>query len=52
MEYERRVSFSNLEMEAAALGMKKLDKDQVVYIRVNDKNMAKNASGEVMVAEN
>ncbi len=52
MEYERRVSYSNLEMEAAALGMKKLDKDQVVYIRVNDKNTAKNASGEVMVAEN
>ena len=52
MEYERRVSYSNLEMEAAALGMKKLDKDQVVYIRVNDKNMAKNASGEIMIAEN
>lgn len=52
MEYERRVSYANLEMEAAALGMKKLDKDQVVYIRVSDKNMAKNAAGETMVAEN
>lgn len=52
MEYERRVSYSNLEMEAAALGMKKLDKDQVVYVRVNDKNMAKNADGQTMVAEN
>ena len=52
MEYERRVSYSNLEMEAAALGMKKLDKDQVVYIRVSDKNVAKNADGQTMVAEN
>ena len=52
MEYERRVSYSNLEMEAAALGMKKLDKDQVVYIRLSDKNISKNASGEVMITEN
>ncbi len=50
MEYESRVSYANLEMEALALGMKKLDKDQVVYIRVNDQCVAKNASGETMVA--
>ncbi len=50
MEYENRISFINLEAAATELGMKKLDRDQVVYIRVNNKNTARNADGEVMVA--
>lgn len=51
MEYESRISYANLEQEATALGMKKLDKSQVVYIRVHDQNMAKDADGRVMVAQ-
>ena len=52
MEYESRVSYANLEQSAASLGMKKLDKDQVVYIKVNDKVKAINSNGETMVANN
>ena len=52
MEYEEKVSFANLEMEAAALGMKKPDKNQIKYIRVNQNSLAKNANGETMVAQN
>ena len=51
MEYENRVSYTNLEAEATALGMKKLDKNQVVYIRVNDKSMAKTGDGKTIVAK-
>ncbi len=47
VEYERRISYSNVELEAAKLGMSKMDKDQVVYIRVNDKNSAVLENGEV-----
>ncbi len=52
MEYESRVSYANLEKSAASLGMKKLDKDQVVYIKVNEKVKAINSNGETMVANN
>ncbi len=51
VEFERKISFSNIELEAAELGMKKMSKDQVVYIRVNDKNAAKLADGEVVEAD-
>ncbi|MBE6728819.1 MAG: hypothetical protein E7568_01125 [Ruminococcaceae bacterium] len=50
MEYENRISYVNLEAEATALGMRKLDKNQVVYVRVNDKNMAKTADGKILLA--
>lgn len=50
MEYENRISYINLEAEATELGMKKMDKDQVVYVRVNNKNTARNANGEILVA--
>lgn len=50
MEYENRISYVNLEAEATALGMRKLNKNQVVYVRVNDKNMAKNSKGEILLA--
>ena len=36
VEFERRISYSNIELEATELGMKKKDKSQVKYIRVND----------------
>lgn len=50
MEYENRISYINLEAEATELGMRKLDQSQVVYIRVNDKNMAKTGDGEIIVS--
>ena len=40
VELERRISYSNIETEAAELGMQKMEKDQVKYIRVNDTNTA------------
>ena len=40
VELERRISYSNIELQATELGMTKRSKDQVKYIRVNDKNAA------------
>lgn len=51
MEYERRISFANLETKAAEMGMKKPSKEDVVYIRVNNKNAAETADGKVITAE-
>ena len=51
MELERRISFSNLEVEALALGMKKPSKDDVTYIRVNNTNAARTADGTLLTAE-
>lgn len=51
VELERRLSFSNIEIEAAQLGMHKMDKSQVKYIRVNEKNTAETDSGTV-ISEN
>lgn len=45
VEMQRRISYSNLELEAVELGMKKPGKNDVKYIRVNDKNAAKTADG-------
>ena len=45
MEMERRISYANLELEAMQLGMSKPDKDDVKYIRVNDKNAAVTSDG-------
>ena len=45
VELERRLSYSNIEVEAAQLGMHKMDKSQVKYIRVNDKNTAETNEG-------
>ena len=49
VELERLVSYSNVEIEAAEIGMQKMDKDQVEYIRVNDQNTAVNKDGETIV---
>ena len=48
VELQRKISYMNLEVEAMNLGMKKPSKDDVRYIRVNDTDIAKNASGEVL----
>ena len=48
VEYENIISYQNLEKAATSLGMKKMDKSQVVYIRVNDLDVAKTGSGELI----
>ena len=52
VELERIISYSNIEVEAAEIGMQKMDKSQVKYIRVNDKNTAVTKDGEVVVSNN
>ena len=51
VELQRRISYSNLELEAVQLGMKKPSKDDVTYIKVNDKNAAKTKDGTIVVSE-
>lgn len=51
VEYEQIVSYGNLENAAHDLGMKKMDKSQVVYIRVNDTDAAKNSDGMLIDAD-
>lgn len=46
VEMQRRISFSNLELQAVELGMKKPSKESVKYIVVNDENAAKTENGE------
>ncbi len=48
VELQRRISYANLEYEAMQLGMKKPDKDDVTYIKVNDSNVAKNSNGDLL----
>lgn len=48
VELERVISYSNIEFEAAEIGMQKMDKDQVKYIRVNDKNTAVTKDGVIV----
>ncbi len=50
MQMSNRISYANLELEAVKLGMKKPTKENVTYIRVNDKNAAVNSKGEFMRA--
>lgn len=52
VELERLISYSNIEVEAAEIGMQKMDKSQVKYIRVNDKNTAITQDGETVVSKN
>ncbi len=51
VEMQRRISYSNLELEATQLGMRKMEKSNVKYIRVNDKDKAVTANGETVTAE-
>lgn len=52
VEFERVISYSNIELEAAEIGMQKMDKNQVKYIRVNDKNTAVTKDGETVSGSN
>ena len=51
VEMQRRISYSNLELEALQLGMQKPDKEDITYIRVNDVNAAETADGTVLLEE-
>ncbi len=48
VEMQRRISYANLELEAVSMGMKKPEKENVTYIRVNDTNAAVTADGELV----
>lgn len=52
MEFEQMMSYRNIEEAAKALGMRKMDKSQIVYIRVNDTNKAIDSNGNVLTADN
>ena len=52
VELERVISYSNIELEATEIGMQKMDKNQVKYIRVNDKNTAVTKDGELVTSTN
>ena len=45
VKLQQRIAYGNLELEAAQLGMCKPEKDDVIYIRVNDKDAAQTADG-------
>lgn len=51
VEMQKKISYANLELEATQLGMRKLEKENVTYIRVNDKDAAKTADGDIVTAE-
>ncbi|MGN0492705.1 MAG: hypothetical protein ACI4F7_03570 [Acutalibacteraceae bacterium] len=51
VELQSRISYSNLELEATQLGMRKMEKSNVKYIRVNDKDKAVTADGRTVTAE-
>lgn len=50
VQVEREISYSNIELEATELGMQKMDKSQVKYIRVNDKNTAVTKDGKTVTS--
>ena len=52
MEFEKMMSYKNIEAAAQAMGMRKMDKSQIIYIRVNDTNKAIDKNGNVLTAEN
>lgn len=51
VEMQRRISFENLELEATQLGMRKMEKSNVTYIRVNDKDKAVTGDGNELTAQ-
>ncbi len=52
VELERVISYSNIELEATEIGMQKMDKEQVKYIRVHDENSAVTKDGETVLCSN
>lgn len=51
VELERRISYSNIELEATEMGMQKKDKSQVKYIRINEDNTASKNGGDTVVSK-
>lgn len=51
VDLERKVSYYNIELEATQLGMSKMGKENVRYIRVNDKNTAVTENGETVTSD-
>lgn len=51
VRFENIISYNNLEEAAESIGMKKMDKSQVVYMRVNQKNAAVLKTGKKVVSE-
>lgn len=49
---EQKLSYNNLEEAATALGMRKLSKSQIVYIRTNQDNKAVLGEGELSAENN
>ena len=52
IQLESIISYTNLEEAAKAIGMKKMSKNQIVYIRVNDQNKAVDKEGNILTIEN
>ena len=50
-EMEQKVNYTNLESAAKDLGMKKMDKTQIVYIRTNQQDKAV-VGDKILTAEN
>ena len=51
MEYEKLLSYKNIEEAAQNMGMRKMDKRQIIYINVNNTNKAIDADGNVHTAD-
>lgn len=51
VEFENIISYTNLEQAAQDIGMKKMDKSQVVYMRVNDHDAALIETGEKVYSQ-
>lgn len=49
---EQKLSYNNLEEAATALGMRKMSKSQIVYIRTNQENKAVLGEGELSAENN
>ena len=47
VEMERKISVTNLEEAAEALGMQKCEKSQVTYIQTNNTDTAENENGQL-----
>lgn len=51
-QMDQKLSYSNLEQRATALGMRKMDKSQIVYIRTNQENRAVLGEGQLSAENN
>ena len=48
VEIERQLSYSNIEVKATEMGMRKRDKSQIKYIKVNKNNTAEKGDGNTV----